>query len=1083
MFTRIVFLLIIYSCFFRHSFAKEVRMNWTELPSFSTKPLFIIGIEAKNNFWITDKKEFVYQWNGKKWREFIFPDHETILAVEYYYSKKDEILFAVTNKTYQTSYYRFANRQWKKIPFAIDSRTQNITSTTDSCLYIWGDWGSLIRVKNNRWEKIEIPIKNHLVAFTEIDRDQYLISVRSEGIFRLSGSTFSRISIPERYRGNIIRFIKSNSKIFALSSHRHVLQFEGNTFIESLVPADEISDFYAEKHFGFSRLPYSQNEWNTLYFEIPRNLRVINHAVIDSGTVVVTTETGKIFIGERTNSGYFVDVTNAYNIPMNPEYPFLTIQSSDIDNDGFVDFVAVNKQKKNSAVIYANVQNAPFIQESKMLKGINTEHFITACLADMNGDSSPDIVIARSEPSGIVIEFYEQERGNHFYPTETVTTQQLHNAQRLTSMHSFDYDIDGDNDIVLTFYHNDQMQKGFVIVLNNSWWGRSFTVDTSLISLTRGWNTGISFTNLYGSSIPEMFVHNRWGENSMLEFTTQGWRSASLHQYPAVRRSKIQHIVFADVDRDGDTDAVLLSDSTGIQLLSNINGEELKKEDRTIFPSELNLRNIQWQRIVSADINCDSFPDIILSTLECNYLLINEKGMKFIDMTKEYKFTEPILHSMVVHDIDNDGDMDIFGYNNERSVLFENTTDPLEVKAAGLSEEFSVKNVGFTSMVTSVPGMVFRFFIRVEIQLYLAVIVINVLLILYGLHIGKSRFQWETNAQLWFVSGTMFLFWIVSAFTYSNAFFQKYILPSAMVILAIAILLILYALVRKKILQQESKKALQHQLLEAVVEFMHGQWAIKNLNGLMLYSSDMAEMRTPEASMLEQLNQRKTMFVDATIPRLKIMCTLALETGIHSAIARDIQERLEQIQSILSSNSWTEHTQLSSVSVALKSLKSMISNFRDNVLNEYSCILNNVLQQVLLVVKNEYHSHSNISMHTESLKGSGKVLIKSYELADILDNCIQNGIRAVLRPRIPNISVLVYRDTPKICIDIVDNGSGVVKENWEKIFQKGYSEHHSTGLGLALARETLDKYGGRIFVKQSGLKEGTTVTIELNEVP
>jgi signal transduction histidine kinase len=78
---------------------------------------------------------------------------------------------------------------------------------------------------------------------------------------------------------------------------------------------------------------------------------------------------------------------------------------------------------------------------------------------------------------------------------------------------------------------------------------------------------------------------------------------------------------------------------------------------------------------------------------------------------------------------------------------------------------------------------------------------------------------------------------------------------------------------------------------------------------------------------------------------------------------------------------------------------------------------------------------------------------------------------------------LAYRNSPKICIDVADNGIGIPEEKWETIFQKGYSENGSTGLGLALARETLQKYGGRIFVKQSNANEGTTFTIELNEVP
>jgi signal transduction histidine kinase len=79
--------------------------------------------------------------------------------------------------------------------------------------------------------------------------------------------------------------------------------------------------------------------------------------------------------------------------------------------------------------------------------------------------------------------------------------------------------------------------------------------------------------------------------------------------------------------------------------------------------------------------------------------------------------------------------------------------------------------------------------------------------------------------------------------------------------------------------------------------------------------------------------------------------------------------------------------------------------------------------------------------------------------------------------------VMLYRSSPKICIDIKDLGTGIPLDKLEQIFERGYSSQGGTGLGLALARATLQKYGGRIFVKKNEPEVDVTFTIELNEAP
>ncbi|MBL7075752.1 HAMP domain-containing histidine kinase, partial [candidate division KSB1 bacterium] len=111
---------------------------------------------------------------------------------------------------------------------------------------------------------------------------------------------------------------------------------------------------------------------------------------------------------------------------------------------------------------------------------------------------------------------------------------------------------------------------------------------------------------------------------------------------------------------------------------------------------------------------------------------------------------------------------------------------------------------------------------------------------------------------------------------------------------------------------------------------------------------------------------------------------------------------------------------------------------------------------------------------------NAQVLITNHELADILDNCLRNSVRALSNKSKRLIEISVYRSAPKIHIDIKDNGCGIAQERWEKVFESGYSEHGGTGTGLFQAWEILKKYGGRLYIKESQLGIGTTFTIDLN---
>jgi signal transduction histidine kinase len=69
-----------------------------------------------------------------------------------------------------------------------------------------------------------------------------------------------------------------------------------------------------------------------------------------------------------------------------------------------------------------------------------------------------------------------------------------------------------------------------------------------------------------------------------------------------------------------------------------------------------------------------------------------------------------------------------------------------------------------------------------------------------------------------------------------------------------------------------------------------------------------------------------------------------------------------------------------------------------------------------------------------------------------------------------------------IFIEIEDNGRGIEKSDWKRVFKPGFStKKRGWGLGLTLSKRIVEEYhGGRVFVKESLPGKGTVIRIELH---
>ncbi len=100
----------------------------------------------------------------------------------------------------------------------------------------------------------------------------------------------------------------------------------------------------------------------------------------------------------------------------------------------------------------------------------------------------------------------------------------------------------------------------------------------------------------------------------------------------------------------------------------------------------------------------------------------------------------------------------------------------------------------------------------------------------------------------------------------------------------------------------------------------------------------------------------------------------------------------------------------------------------------------------------------------------------------VIENLIKNSIDALQGSG--TIKVSMSSNENDVFVDVYDNGRGIPKSNWRKIFEAGYTTKvRGWGLGLSLSRRIVEDYhAGKIAVVSSTLGESTTIRVALKRV-
>jgi hypothetical protein len=267
------------------------------------------------------------------------------------------------------------------------------------------------------------------------------------------------------------------------------------------------------------------------------------------------------------------------------------VDAGDIDGDGLGD-IAIVPQSSDGVVggppeIYMQTSLGVFERLPVVHPRVSRSDIL---LRDLNGDSLPDL-LASTPDSSLV---FENMDGGEFSAPRVLSEE----SREIVAFLPFDRDDDGDDDFVTV------SESGSIRLLEN----RGAFEFVEVLGTTDGShgfhnNSDSALINAHTPGDPSLLAIGPWVDTVGLFAPTQD--GYSLSESIAVTTGAFGPTIrSADLDNDGDTDAVALGDSMTI----------LENREGVLEPTELPRETVRGQVVPAlalADLNGDGLPEII----------------------------------------------------------------------------------------------------------------------------------------------------------------------------------------------------------------------------------------------------------------------------------------------------------------------------------------------------------------------------------------------------------------------------------------------------------------------------------------
>ncbi|MBO1223579.1 MAG: hypothetical protein JYX80_04075 [Candidatus Scalindua sediminis] len=145
--------------------------------------------------------------------------------------------------------------------------------------------------------------------------------------------------------------------------------------------------------------------------------------------------------------------------------------------------------------------------------------------------------------------------------------------------------------------------------------------------------------------------------------------------------------------------------------------------------------------------------------------------------------------------------------------------------------------------------------------------------------------------------------------------------------------------------------------------------------------------------------------------------------------------------------------------------------------NKTDIKIDDVINKVLVVLRHEANM-SNIDIRLDVSDDLPVINADEESLKEVFFNIIHNAIQAMSAGGCLTISASNEQESDYIKVIFKDTGTGISKENIDKIFEPFYTTKQAgTGLGLAIVKRKLEETGGMVHVESTNSTTKFTIKI------
>lgn len=207
--------------------------------------------------------------------------------------------------------------------------------------------------------------------------------------------------------------------------------------------------------------------------------------------------------------------------------------------------------------------------------------------------------------------------------------------------------------------------------------------------------------------------------------------------------------------------------------------------------------------------------------------------------------------------------------------------------------------------------------------------------------------------------------------------------------------------------------------------------------------------------------------------RHEIMNSITPITTLTTAIKRSFSANgiLKQVTEVCEANLQDAIASAEVIEERSKGLISFVENFR-NITDLPKSVFKSfpvaeMFDKVELLFRNVLQE-KDIQLTTFS-EPDLCLLADPHLLEQVLINLVKNSIEAIDQQG--EVGLRAFRENQKICIEVIDNGSGIPEEDLENIFVPSFTtKEDGMGVGLSICRQIIQLHKGEITVKSEPLK-------------